>query len=567
MQTFFTFAFITEVAALQMAVHSKADPAVGESGIQQTSATQISIHGFDVAGYYNVDVIAPYIGFSRCKMQYTTIRKWAKKQIEKGNDVNWSVFPWKSRFFGSQWEMTMERREKQFNQWFDGLSAAMKTQFVADLPLFAINIEVVRGGKPFQIHVSGDNKINDIIDAIRSTLKIPAWDARIRVTFDGRELDGSLHAMGVKEGDKLQAEILFPVVTYANGDTYEGQVKNKKQHGRGTYICSSGERYEGQFENGGFAGQGAYIFPSGARHEGQWQNDVRHGEGTYFYLSGARYEGQWQNDVRHGTGTYIWPDGVRRLEQEWKNGVLHQNGPLRRLEQEWKNGVLHQNDPLIDLTIEDTRNRKQFHIHVPGSSRPEDIQQDVRSHLNLPKSATVDLTFGGQKLTGTLDEMGIEDDAIFHAVIENVIKGTVRYHTIANWATHMVPNNVNLDAHFKYMFLGTKYSWIYSLEPAALRGKCLRDIILNWEAFPGRTYTGKYRREQFQQWFNGVPEQTKTHLVNDLNQKLKGRLDGLHGDITVPALTSSNPYYFSYDEVDIDIYFHVEDQTITAIHF
>lgn len=37
---------------------------------------------------------------------------------------------------------------------------------------------------------------------------------------------------------------------FANGDTYEGQFKNNKFHGKGKYVWHTGDVYEGEFVNG-----------------------------------------------------------------------------------------------------------------------------------------------------------------------------------------------------------------------------------------------------------------------------------------------------------------------------
>ena len=36
----------------------------------------------------------------------------------------------------------------------------------------------------------------------------------------------------------------------AGEDVYEGEFRDGKIHGRGTYICADGNRYEGEFRNG-----------------------------------------------------------------------------------------------------------------------------------------------------------------------------------------------------------------------------------------------------------------------------------------------------------------------------
>ena len=61
--------------------------------------------------------------------------------------------------------------------------------------------------------------------------------------------------------------------TYANGDSYEGLVKNGIAHGSGIYQWADGEVYAGQFENGFKHGIGNYYYTDGSMQSGHWVND------------------------------------------------------------------------------------------------------------------------------------------------------------------------------------------------------------------------------------------------------------------------------------------------------
>ncbi len=73
--------------------------------------------------------------------------------------------------------------------------------------------------------------------------------------------------------------------------------------------------------------------------------------------------------------------------------------------------------PLIDINIEDTQSGEIFQIHVSGDNQPRDIEDAIRSYLELPADATVVVTFAGQELTCTLDEMHIEGGSTLRAAI------------------------------------------------------------------------------------------------------------------------------------------------------
>ena len=65
-------------------------------------------------------------------------------------------------------------------------------------------------------------------------------------------------------------------MTYSNGaNKYEGDWKDDKKNGQGTYIFPDGEKYEGEFNDDNFNGQGTYTFPDGEKYEGDWKDDKK----------------------------------------------------------------------------------------------------------------------------------------------------------------------------------------------------------------------------------------------------------------------------------------------------
>ena len=53
-------------------------------------------------------------------------------------------------------------------------------------------------------------------------------------------------------------------VEYGDGSTYDGELKDDKFHGKGTYT-----------------------YPEGSKYEGEWKNHARHGQGKITYLDGT----------------------------------------------------------------------------------------------------------------------------------------------------------------------------------------------------------------------------------------------------------------------------------------
>ena len=56
-------------------------------------------------------------------------------------------------------------------------------------------------------------------------------------------------------------------------DRYQGEWKDGKQHGQGTYTFASGSKYQGEFKDGDFNGQGIKTLADGSiAHNGEWKD-------------------------------------------------------------------------------------------------------------------------------------------------------------------------------------------------------------------------------------------------------------------------------------------------------
>ncbi|XP_065149734.1 alsin isoform X3 [Paramisgurnus dabryanus] len=89
--------------------------------------------------------------------------------------------------------------------------------------------------------------------------------------------------------------------------TYEGRWVSGKPHGRGVVKWPDGRMYTGAFKNGLEDGFGDYVVPNKTQntcdhYQGQWKDGKMHGFGTFRYASGEVYEGSFQDNMRHGHG-------------------------------------------------------------------------------------------------------------------------------------------------------------------------------------------------------------------------------------------------------------------------
>ncbi len=129
-----------------------------------------------------------------------------------------------------------------------------------------------------------------------------------------------------------EREIVSPetisVVTFPNGDRYEGEFSNGLMHGWGAYTCKDGSRYEGNFEKDLKQGYGTLSTTDGKRYVGEFKNGMKHGKGSLTSADGTRYVGDFNNDLITGRGVMFLGNGDK-YAGDIVNGLRHGNGVLR----------------------------------------------------------------------------------------------------------------------------------------------------------------------------------------------------------------------------------------------
>ena len=170
---------------------------------------------------------------------------------------------------------------------------------------------------------------------------------------------------------------------YAGGDRYQGEWKDGKMHGRGTYTYAEGDRQARPASHRGERAThslgptassprpGPTTYPAAAaacghlglswtacisrpapvlprRYEGDWKDDRRHGKGTVTYAApdggvAEKFEGDWSDGRMHGYGKYLYTDGGI-YEGEWLDGKMHGRGLYtfpngNKYDGEWQNDV------------------------------------------------------------------------------------------------------------------------------------------------------------------------------------------------------------------------------------
>lgn len=62
------------------------------------------------------------------------------------------------------------------------------------------------------------------------------------------------------------------------------------------------------------------TWPSGARFEGEYRDDRRNGQGSYWYADGRCYQGEYQDDKPVGEGRRKGSDGSIVTIEDWNAG-------------------------------------------------------------------------------------------------------------------------------------------------------------------------------------------------------------------------------------------------------
>ena len=150
---------------------------------------------------------------------------------------------------------------------------------------------------------NGDIYEGNFVDGKRTGKGIYTWS-------EGGKWSGDVY-----EGDFDDGELTgIGILTYENGDIYEGNFDDGKRTGKGIYTWKNGDVYEGNFVDGKLTGKGIHTWSEGGKwsgyvYEGDFVDGKRTGKGILTQDSGDIYEGEWVDDEKTGTGTYTFADG------------------------------------------------------------------------------------------------------------------------------------------------------------------------------------------------------------------------------------------------------------------
>ena len=144
-----------------------------------------------------------------------------------------------------------------------------------------------------------------------------------------------------KNGDKLfgskwknsKLNCEDSIITYANGDTYDGPTRGGKFHGRlGRYEYSHGRGYySGQYANGQKCGFAISHYLDSSKFRGEFLNGCIHGNGSMEYSNGTVYTGDWEEGKFHGSGEIKFSPDHHHLQSykgEFLKGFMYGKGKV-----------------------------------------------------------------------------------------------------------------------------------------------------------------------------------------------------------------------------------------------
>ena len=95
------------------------------------------------------------------------------------------------------------------------------------------------------------------------------------------------------------------------GQTYVGQLNDSGlPHGKGMMTSPDGNSYDGDWKDGKKHGKGVFTFGEGSqwkgdKYDGDYVDDKKTGKGVYTFADGRKYRSEWQNGSRTGSQNWI----------------------------------------------------------------------------------------------------------------------------------------------------------------------------------------------------------------------------------------------------------------------
>lgn len=150
----------------------------------------------------------------------------------------------------------------------------------------------------------------------------------------------------------------YGTYSHDDGSMYSGQWLNDEKCGTGTETYADCSRYEGEFRHNSKNGNGKFVSAFAKMiFQGQMKQDKMHGEGTYFFTDGRVFTGQWKYGLRQGEGYLRWPDG-RSYRGQWREGKQDGHGVMEDADGSTTKGPWYQGQLGLNPNTDDLQDTK-----------------------------------------------------------------------------------------------------------------------------------------------------------------------------------------------------------------
>jgi len=193
-----------------------------------------------------------------------------------------------------------------------------------------------------------------------------AWGGRNFVyTIDLKPSLDDLVIPLVDEASQIHAK------RFDDGAYYEGQMKDGAPHGQGIMRWLDGRVYEGEWRSGNREGGGRARWPDQHEFSGSWEKNEPQ-KGRWTVRDGRTFTGRLVDGFPNGYGTLTLSDG-RKLQGEWKNGVLETGAPWVWPDSQTPKGRSNDNTPSShDSSKLATKDDRLMERNAPATPPTED---------------------------------------------------------------------------------------------------------------------------------------------------------------------------------------------------
>ncbi|MDZ4724668.1 MAG: hypothetical protein SH817_00820 [Leptospira sp.] len=122
------------------------------------------------------------------------------------------------------------------------------------------------------------------------------------------------------------------VISYSDGSTFKGMLKNRIPNGYGEMTSSLGKKIVGTWRDGKAEGKCTSTLRDGRSFEGIFENGMPNGFGIEIFPDGVRYEGNYQNGLFHGNGKLIDFYGTIFIIGKFETGLFPEEFRRPRIE-------------------------------------------------------------------------------------------------------------------------------------------------------------------------------------------------------------------------------------------